>query len=530
MARTNEFSALVEHHAGQIANAWAALVFQEARYRPGSDWLDILHISTHQGIAALIDWWKEGSVSALETYLTQLCSACLRSGFSSMEVNDALLLLKDAIGVVLREHITGDAAAIWAAVSECDRQIRWMIGFFNQVYAAQMNRHLRAQYDHIAAMLKLVETTSESIDLDDVLRQVANGIIAVTDVDHCDFYLYDENNKRLIPKAGVHKTPFPEIGLDPLLHYSLDAQSDLFYQELLTRKTPLVSYDAPSDPRANQTLIALIGTKSILAVPLVANDRVIAIAVTGTFQTYRAFTDEQIQLAWDIARAAALVIEYERMRKQTQQMAALQERERLAREIHDNLAQGLTILKLQASNIQDLLRAGETDKASEFLAAMVRTASEVHTDAREAIVSLRNNAASASDFQPTVRAFLEKFQNMHGIKTELIIEADPACVLSLDVVLQLTRIIQEGVTNVRKHAQARQVTVTLKEERERLCVRIEDDGRGFDTAAVLNGRGVGLQIMRERAESLNGEFRLESAPGRGTRIEVCIPLVENRNP
>ena len=518
---------LIEDHLGEIIQSWEERVGRSASFSPGELRHTAFNPST--SLRAIVSDLRIGKYTALSTCLTQLSTTCWQRGFTNGEMTESLLLCRDAILPIIRRHAF-DIDSIWSMIATLDECLRWMVRYFNMEYEAEANRRLRKQHEYIAAMLRMGVKNSELIDIDEVLRQVAEGIIAAADVDHCSFYMMDERHNRLIPRHGVSKKSPSITSEQYFMNHPPDLTTDLFLGELLERREPLVSYNAQIDPRVDRDLVETMGTKTVLAIPLVANDRVLAVALTGTFQDRRAFTDEQIELAWDVTRAAALVIENARLHQQIRHVAALEERERLAREIHDNLAQALSILKLQASNIDDLLRRGQIEQAQAFLAEMKATATEAHTDARETIFGLRHSSSSASEFLSTLCACLDRFRSVSGIDARLVAPDETISTLSTATVIQLTRVIQEALTNVRKHAGADAVVVQLEPSDGHLSVTVEDNGRGFDLDQVTNRGtgGVGLQIMRERAESVGGHLEVHTAPGRGTRVVAQIPLTSGR--
>lgn len=522
---TTQLAALLEQHIDEVADAWAQMTYQNASFRPSDSWIDMLRTSAKQGLEAIIETLKTGSYISLKVYLSRLNIVSLKSGFKSSEVTESLLLCKDAIMEVISSGPI-ESSFVWAMIYELDACLRWIVGHFNTIAAAELNRCLRQQHENIIAMLNISEQATDSIDINVVLEHVAEGIMAAAHVEHCDFYIVDEDRNRLIPTVGTSHSPRPEKLIQAFLNYYPSPTSDPFYQLILEHKQPLVCENAQTDPRVNQAITSQMGTKSILSVPLVANHKVFAIVTTGTFSEYRTFTDEQLELTWDIARAAALVVENAGLHQQNRYMAALEERERLAREIHDNLAQALSILKLQASNIAELIRRGHFDQAQIFAADMVRTASEAHTDAREAITSLRTSVSTVSELMPTIEAYLDKFRKTYSMDVHLAVQDDCPLVLPPTSVVQLTRVIQEALANVRKHAKAHAVSINLQHDTQHLYVTIEDDGQGFEFSKIVqqeNG-GVGLQIMRERAESLGGHLKIDARPGKGTRIIAQIPL------
>jgi signal transduction histidine kinase/phosphopantetheinyl transferase (holo-ACP synthase) len=263
--------------------------------------------------------------------------------------------------------------------------------------------------------------------------------------------------------------------------------------------------------------------KNVLAAPLIANG--VAIGALYLVDKPGGFTEDEARIIRIFADQAAVAIENARLREHVRRIAALEERERLAREIHDNVAQVLSTLKLQASFANDLLHSGQIPQAQAALAELNKTASEAHADIREAIFSLRNNAASNLEFLPTLQSYLDRYRKSYGIDVQFSANEADRLSLSPNAAIQLPRIIQEALINVRKHAHASSVAITLEQNQDTLCVVIQDNGQGFNPSEAQEKSlsGVGLQVMRERAESIGGMFQIQSQPGQGTRITIQIP-------
>lgn len=200
----------------------------------------------------------------------------------------------------------------------------------------------------------------------------------------------------------------------------------------------------------------------------------------------------------------------------------LEERVRLAREIHDTLAQGFVGISSQLDAVA-LCMPNDPSAAQRFLDLARKMARHSVTEARRAVMGLRASALEGQDLATALR--LGTTQWTAGYKVEVHVEADSAR-LPHEMEQNLLRIAQEAVTNTLKHAGAGQVWIRLQVQARKLYLRIRDDGRGFRDAEVFNATGghFGLIGMRERAERLGGELRLESNPGSGTLVEVMVPL------
>ena len=212
--------------------------------------------------------------------------------------------------------------------------------------------------------------------------------------------------------------------------------------------------------------------------------------------------------------------------KQQQMLAVIRERERLARELHDSLGQVLAFVNAQGQTARILLAHGEVGAADAHVARLVEVAQEADTDIRESILGLRAPLAHQSFFS-TLSAYLDQYQQRYGIQTRLRRPsglADGA--LDPLVELQLLRIIQEALTNARKHAHASSVGISFIVRDGQTEVTLQDDGLGFDPDQALGdsaGR-IGLRVMRERAEEVGGSLELHSQPGQGSCVVVTVPL------
>jgi two-component system, NarL family, nitrate/nitrite sensor histidine kinase NarX len=205
---------------------------------------------------------------------------------------------------------------------------------------------------------------------------------------------------------------------------------------------------------------------------------------------------------------------------QLEYQAVLDERTRLAREIHDGLAQTLAFLKIQSAQMQNYLSRGETERLTSTLQSSYRTLSDAYLDARQAIDNLRR--APSSSLRDWLGEVLADFRESAGVQAEL-----SAFEVSGDfpptVQAQLIRIVQEALSNVRKHAAANQVLVSAREQQGDIVLEVRDDGVGFSPENLDGNARYGLRGMRERSDMIGAEFQISSQPGQGTVILLRLP-------
>ncbi len=238
-----------------------------------------------------------------------------------------------------------------------------------------------------------------------------------------------------------------------------------------------------------------------------------------------AFTRRRMQLVDIVAGQAALLIGNQRLFLQGEFQATLRERTRLAREIHDGLAQTLGYLKLRTAQIAGWLEEGKSDRVEEGLADIRHLLNEAYTDAREAIdgLHLQNADGDIGDWMVEV---LSEFEMLSGLPVEST--SVPDVKLPREVQVQLQRIIQETLSNIRKHAQASHVWFKWQVTDDWLVLNVHDDGCGFNLEDVPPLDQHGLRIMQERAKLLRAEFQITSHLQTGTTVTLELPLAEIR--
>ncbi|MBI2856409.1 MAG: sensor histidine kinase [Chloroflexi bacterium] len=214
------------------------------------------------------------------------------------------------------------------------------------------------------------------------------------------------------------------------------------------------------------------------------------------------------------------------IRQRIQDTAVGEERQRMRRELHDGIAQALSYLSLKTETVDKQLKEGRYATVAAGLDEVRQVVDETYKSVRDSLDTLRVEAGTAPLTQ-VLEEYLKQFEARHGIKTALGVSNPPPS-LTQATELELLRIVQEALANVRKHSQATQVWVTLVDGHQGLEMTVKDNGRGMDTVPVAaeNGSVVGhhgMSIMRERAEALGGTFSLVTSPGSGVEARIFVP-------
>ena len=371
------------------------------------------------------------------------------------------------------------------------------------------------------ALVNISRRIAELDDIDHILLYIVENTRGLLGTDFVGLAIVNGNTSELELKCCAHGShaelmDSPVVVKNPLLLKSFRTSSSYRSEE---GESPEMLQDACyfTDRLA----------RAIAVVPLdLDNQPIGAFWIAG----FDAQVYSETDLIWleCLADQAVIAIKHGLMTSQLQSLSITEERGRIAREMHDGLAQVLGYLNLQVQTLDALLQQGKADKLKAKLAEMREAVQVAHADVRENILSLRTTLANEKGMIPAIAEYSEEFGIQTKIQVEFINEVVGEVDLSSVAEVQLVCILQEALSNVRKHSGAERVTVRLSKEtyqgRERVGLVVKDDGVGFNSGA--SKRSFGLQTMRERATSVNGKLAIRSAPGNGTEIECWLPCLE----
>jgi len=314
--------------------------------------------------------------------------------------------------------------------------------------------------------------------------------------------------------AGMTDAEVEALGPLPRTHGLLGA--------MLTDPAPYRIADVTTDPRfrgwwpAGHPVM-----RSFLGVPIVFKGDVIGAFYLTDKTSGPAFTEADEQMVGVLAAHAGVLMEHARLYEQSRELSVLDERNRLARELHDATTQTLFSLRLAVETAAALVATDPARAATELDAAR-SLVDATFAELRALVFELRPPTLDADGLVTTVRKHLEVAGRAHGLQVQLT--AQGADELSPQTEREVFRIVQEAVTNVLRHARASTLEVDLAFDPGRVTLTVRDDGVGFDPAArLIRSRRLGLTSMRERARALGGRLTVESAPGKGTTVLAEVP-------
>ena len=262
----------------------------------------------------------------------------------------------------------------------------------------------------------------------------------------------------------------------------------------------------------------------LLAVPLVVKGS--PVGIVDVVSKPGGFDPGDERLIGRVADQAALAIERARLYKRVRELAICEERDRLAREMHDNLAQVLSTINWRASTVDRLLSEGQIEGGRTGLRELKSVAKKGYSDVRQTVYALRSSTLLGREFLPSLQAYLEESRERFGLEINLSVDEEPLPQLSMQVRLQVIRIIQEALSNIGQHSGAQSARICFHRVGKQLQIEIEDHGRGFELERIVENdwHHFGLLSMRERAMGVGAGFQIWSQPGQGTRITLSLPL------
>ncbi len=355
------------------------------------------------------------------------------------------------------------------------------------------------------------------LDLNELLRQTAGLIAATFDYYHVGLGLVEGD--RVIYRAGAGRL-WDQGGNAHYAPLGMRVGREGITGWVAATGQPLIVPDVERDPR----YLRMDGsrTRSEMALPIMAQGRVIGV-VDVQSDELASFDESDLAVLRSLANLLAVALENARLYEQAGQLAALEERQKLARELHDSVSQALYGIALGARTARTLLDRGAAAPAGlrDPLDYVLALAEAGLAEMRALIFELRPESLKTEGLVVALTKQSDSLRVRHRLDVRAQFGAEPA--LSLDAKEALYRIAQEAMHNVAKHARANRVMIQLEDDGAGVRLTVHDNGVGFDPAGEFPGH-LGLRSMRERAERLGGTFGVASEAGAGTRLTAWLPL------
>jgi signal transduction histidine kinase len=364
-------------------------------------------------------------------------------------------------------------------------------------------------------------------DQDEVTHLVLDTVTQTLGAEQATFWLLDPEHRAY---RAVRQTQASEVWETSEALPELPAESEVPFW-LFTERQPLMLAPSETSPQAD----ALRQLGAVLAVPLIAEQRLLGFLTLGTKRSGLLYTDDDLDLLATLAQSATLALENARLhderlailRQQLAQVTAAQEeeRQRIARDLHDGVGPALASLNLRLRTAGKLVRPNPA--AAQELKELAELTQANIQDIRRLIYDLRPAVLDELGLVAALQEYVARYRQEQGLFVTLNLP-DGKDRLPAHLETTLFRVIQEALTNAARHAKAKHVEVALDWDAAQVTLRIADDGQGFDlreaAARAKGGQHLGLWSMRERIEQLGGRLQVDSQPGRGTTIQATVPL------
>jgi ligand-binding sensor domain-containing protein/signal transduction histidine kinase len=468
---------------------------------PGGTYVLRLKGSNNDGV------WNEEGVSVVVTIVPPFWETWLFRGIAAL---------------VVLGGVAGGYRWRVRTIEEKNRELETLVE--ERTHALEeRTREIERRRQELEALYRADAELHRHLRLDQVLQALVDIAVDILQADKSSLMVWDDQRKALVVRfaRGYRPETLDEMSFAPGVGSA---------GRVAVSGEPVIVEDARTDPRIvkRATIIDPEGICSFMQVPITVGGEVFGV-FSADYLEPRAFGVDEQRLFMALAQRAALAIDTAQLYEQTRELAVVEERNRLARDLHDAVTQTLFSASLISETLPDLWESDKTE-GRQLLKELRQLSRGALAEMRTLLLELRPTVLVEARLSDLLRQLAEAVIGRTGIPVE--VSVDKECEVPSDVHVALYRIAQEVLNNVVKHAHATQVAVGLRctspaqetsppttggERSVELC--ISDNGRGFDPNCVPSDR-LGLGIIRERAQAIGASLEIESEPGSGTRVSV----------
>ncbi len=379
---------------------------------------------------------------------------------------------------------------------------------------AEKTIELNEKRERLESLYEITALVANAVSLDGLAQGFSKNLMRIARADGVALRWSNQANQRHL-MLSAHGLPLAMVDAEQCIHAG-DCHCGASSTDASLKVIPIWASDKGSPKRCAQA-----GFDTVVAIPVRFHDRVMG-EVDLFFHARVDPSSAERSLLEALSSHLASGMENLRLNALEKEAAVSQERHLLARELHDSIAQSLAFLKIQVQLMRDALTAGEPLAIAQVLEEIDAGVRESYGDVRELLMHFRTRT-NTEDIEPALITTLKKFEHQSGIKGTLSIQGQ-GMPLSPDLQIQVLHIVQEALSNVRKHAGASQVWLTVQQQPS-WRFEVRDDGIGFNNNTdVPDETHVGLRIMSERSERIGATLSVASTPGNGTCVVVTLPV------
>jgi two-component system nitrate/nitrite sensor histidine kinase NarX len=379
---------------------------------------------------------------------------------------------------------------------------------------AEKTAELEEKRERLASLYEVTALVARSTTLDELAQGFVRSIRRIAHADGVALRWSDQANRRYLMLAA-EGLPAEMVQAEHCIH---KGDCDCGSHAATVDSLRVIPIHALGEER--ERLCGKSGFETLVNIPIRLHERLMG-EIDLFFYPRIALGEAERSLLEALASHLASAMENLRLNALEKEAAVAQERQLLARELHDSIAQSLAFLRIQVQLMHDALQSGERAAMARVLEEIDTGVRESYGDVRELLLHFRTRT-NTEDIETALTATLHKFELQSGLPARLQMQGQ-GMPLAPDLQIQVLHIVQEALSNVRKHARASRVWLDVQQQ-PAWRFEVRDDGAGFDPEAPgVDDSHVGLRIMRERAERIGAQVELYSNPGRGTSVVLTLP-------
>jgi len=441
-----------------------------------------------------------------------------------IELFQDLLAGRRDYGWLQKRYVRKDGKVIWTLLStsvvrDPEGKPLFLVSqiqdITEQVQAQQvLEERVAARTQELSALYDVTAVASASLDLETVMEQSLSRVLEVMGCQIGGIHLVNEAKDQVILAAwrDIPDEIVAEIETMPL-------ESGVSGQIVIEGK-PLVVPAMANNPNAVPAARRILGQQVYIGVPMRAKGQVVGVlSIIGA--EGRQFSAEEVALLASIADQIGVAVENAQLYQRAERLAVIEERQRLARELHDSVTQSIYSATLLTETARRSAAAQNLQEVQGYLEELGAVTQQALKEMRLLVYELRPPALEQEGLVGALQQRIDAVEGRVDIQARLLVEGEIAMQPSVEEALY--RIGQEALNNALKHAAARSVTVHLQTVDGRFEMQIVDDGRGFDPETARERGGMGLTTMQERAEQIGGRLIVQSSPGKGTTVRILGP-------
>ena len=385
----------------------------------------------------------------------------------------------------------------------------------------ELETQVTSRTKELSALNAVASVVSRSLDLDQVLTNALDKTLEVVEIEAGGIYLLQDDAQTL--NIAVQE------GLSAQIVAEVDnlKVGEGFSGQVAQTGEPLVVQDLSTDPRLTRSVMKESGFHSLAIAPLVSRGQVLGTLFVTT-SGVREFSQQDVELIVSIGGQIGVAVENAKLHERAQRVAVVEERQRVARELHDSVTQSLYSLTLLAVAGQRMIQAQDLEQIAGNQARLGDLAQQALQEMRLLVYELRPLALETEGLIRALEQRLETVERRAGVQARVLVEGEIELAANLEE--ELYRIAQEALNNALKHARASEVLVFARVTDDSVAFEVADNGQGFDPTDIREKGGLGLIGMQERVAKIGGQLTIRSAPGEGTKVTITVPLSgpENR--